>query len=498
MRRRLYIRDFDSLTRNTNVVGGIMTFNSYQFILLFLPIALIGSYVCVHFKRNWKKWLLAISLVFYACNGVKYLPFIIVNIVVNYLFYKQIISKKIKAKSILWLAVFCNVIVLIIFKYLNFIIDILNALHIANLQTVNIAFPTGISFITFQQIAFLVDAYKNPEERYTLLDYSIFVSYFPHIISGPIVYSHQFFPLLDNKTIDWGKVSSGIYLFAIGLSKKVLIADPLAGGVDYAYGNLSSINGSSFLLASIMYSLQLYFDFSGYSDMAIGIARMMGLDLPVNFNSPYKADSISDFWNRWHITLTWFLTHYIYIPLGGNRKGKTRTYLNIFIVFLISGLWHGASYTFIVWGMLHGIALIIYKIAHGHIRIPKFVGRIMTLVFVNFTWILFRAGSVGVFKQAVNACLYGGWGNLDVLMCKASLPRYISMYLTEDAPDMLYVLLALSMTIVLFVITQAMKNSQEIVEKAKYSVLDSVIIIILGVASLLSLTGVSHFIYAYF
>lgn len=244
-----------------------------------------------------------------------------------------------------------------------------------------------------------------------------------------------------------------------------------------------------------MYSLQIYFDFSGYSDMAIGVARMLGLDLPINFNSPYKANSISDFWDRWHITLTWFLTHYIYIPLGGNRKGRIRTYINIMIVFLISGFWHGASYTFIAWGLLHGFATVIHRMGKTHIKLPVVAGRVITLAFVNFAWILFRVGSFGTLRNLVSACMNGGWGSLSQEMCKASLPRIISMLMSDGAS---YTIPACMFVVIVFIFTQTMKNSQGIVAKNKYTILDATAIILMSTTSLLSLTGVAHFIYAYF
>lgn len=230
-----------------------MTFNSYSFLLAFLPIALIGNYICIKFNKNWKLWLLVISVLFYAINGSRSVPFIILEVVVNFIFYKKIQSLKSHRKMLLIFSVTCNVLVLLIFKYLDFFTGMLNSLHLADFQALNIVLPTGISFITFQQIAFLVDAYNNPSEDYSLLDYSVFVAFFPHISSGPIVLSRQFMPFLkDIKSIDWQRISSGIYLFAIGLAKKVLIADSLAGGVDYVYSNLDTMNASSILFYSLL------------------------------------------------------------------------------------------------------------------------------------------------------------------------------------------------------------------------------------------------------
>lgn len=472
-----------------------MTFNSYPFLLAFLPIALAGEYLLQNLHRDCRWWLLATSAIFYALCGVKYLPFGTAEIIVNYLLYRLIRSKPQHARKILHLSVFCNVLVLFYFKYLDFALSISIALHLTDLEIPQMLLPTGISFITFQQIAFLVDAYHNPNDKYSLLDYSVFSSFFPHITSGPIVLSKQFFPLLQNFEIDWGRVSSGLILFAIGLGKKVLIADALGGGVDYAYANLDQINASSMLFASLLYSLQIYFDFSGYSDMAIGIARMLGLDLPINFNSPYRANNISEFWDRWHITLTNFLTHYVYIPLGGNRKGKLRTDLNIMIVFLVSGIWHGASFTFVLWGMLHGILTVIHKAFSKRFRLPSSIGRVITLLCVNFAWILFRAGDLHTLRSVLSLFRSGNWGALDQSMCAASLPRILVNLVPNSVP--------VAATAILFaalvgLLTQLPVNSQAIAGKKQHVLLDRMIVALLFVVSLFSLSGVTHFIYAYF
>lgn len=472
-----------------------MAFNSYPFLLVFLPVSLVGEYFLQHLHRDCRWWLLATSAIFYALCGVKYLPFGTAEILVNYLLYRLIRSKPQQARKILHLSVFCNVLVLFCFKYLDFALSISIALHLTDLEIPQMLLPTGISFITFQQIAFLVDAYHNPNDKYSLLDYSVFSSFFPHITSGPIVLSKQFFPLLQNFESDWGRVSSGLILFAIGLSKKVLIADALGGGVDYAYANLDQINASSMLFASVLYTLQIYFDFSGYSDMAIGIARMLGLDLPINFNSPYRANNISEFWDRWHITLTRFLTHYVYIPLGGNRKGKLRTDLNIMIVFLVSGIWHGASFTFVLWGMTHGILTVIHKAFSKRFRLPSGIGRVITLLCVNFAWILFRAGDLHTLRSVLSLFRSGNWGALDQSMCAASLPRILVNLVPNSVP--------VAATAILFaalvgLLTQLPVNSQAIAGKKQHVLLDRMIVALLFVVSLFSLSGVTHFIYAYF
>ena len=472
-----------------------MAFNSYPFLLAFLPATLAGEYFLQHLHRNCRWWLLATSAIYYALCGIKYLPFGAAEILVNYLFDKLIRSKPQHARKILHFSVFCNVLVLFCFKYLGFALSISNALHLTDIEIPQIPLPTGISFITFRQIAFLADAYYNPKDKYSLLDYSVFTSFFPHITSGPIVQANQFFPLLQNCEIDWHRVSSGLILFVLGLGKKVLIADALAGGVDYAYSNLDQINASSMLFASLLYSLQIYFDFSGYSDMAIGIARMLRLDLPINFNSPYRSNNISEFWDRWHITLTNFLTHYVYIPLGGNRKGKLRTDLNIMIVFLVSGIWHGASFTFVLWGMLHGILTVIHKACCKRFRLPSSIGRVITLICVNFAWILFRAGDLHTLWDVFTVFRSGKWGALDQGMCSASIPGILANIVPDSVSDSVVAVLFVAFTGIL---TQIPVNSQAIAENKLHPIGVRVAVVLLYIMSLLSLTGVTHFIYAYF
>lgn len=364
-------------------------------------------------------------------------------------------------------------------------------------QIINIIQPMGISFIIFQQIAFLVDSYKDETGDCSFIEYMLFILYFPHVSSGPIILHNDLLPdLREKKNIDWDKIASGIYIFVMGLGKKVLIADMLARSVNWGYGNVADLNSTSALFISIIYSLQIYFDFSGYSDMAIGISRILQLDLPINFNSPYKAVTILDFWSRWHITLTRFFTKYLYIPLGGNRKGTTRTCINTMIVFLFSGIWHGASWTFVLWGALHGFFMIITKCFHGVFdRIPDFINRCITLLFVNFAWILFRSGSFTTFKGMMQAFMKLDWGILNVNITDCFKPLIFINFNYFNIAGWIW---TVGTIIILCCFIFKAKNVGEKSRNLNYSVFSCMKISLVAIMCLLSFSGVSSFIYSMF
>ncbi|MEB3219528.1 MAG: MBOAT family protein [Nostocales cyanobacterium 94392] len=312
-------------------------------------------------------------------------------------------------KNLLVLGIAVNLGLIGYFKYTNFFLNNLNAILNTNFSLYEIILPLGISFYTFQQIAYLVDSYRGETKEYNLLHYTLFVSFFPQLIAGPIVHHKEIIPQFTNKYLN--RLSSknlavGLSFFLLGLFKKVLLADSLVAGIaNQTFDAAAAGSGLSFLdawLGALAYTFQLYFDFSGYSDMAIGAARMFGIQLPINFNSPYKAVSISDFWRRWHITLSNFLRDYLYIPLGGSRKGELRRNINLIITMLLGGLWHGAGWTFVVWGGLHGVYLVLnhkwrcLRKSLGH-DLQKtswwsqFLGFMMTFFAVVVAWVFFRA-----------------------------------------------------------------------------------------------------------
>ena len=279
-----------------------------------------------------------------------------------------------------------------------------------------IILPIGISFFTFQQIAYISDIYtkRNLDSHTTFLDYCLFVCFFPQLVAGPIVHHHEMMPQFadkDNHRINWNNIYSGIIFLSFGLAKKVLIADTLSPLVKYGFDTTSALSFSEATLSSIAYSLQLYFDFSGYSDMAVGAAFLFNIKLPFNFNSPYQSTSIRDFWRRWHITLSIWLRDYLYIPLGGSRCTKCRTYINLFITMALGGLWHGAAWTFVLWGVLHGSALIIQRVWSGlteniiWLKKIKLFWWALTFSFVNFAFMIFRAKDFGCIKKFIKAFL---------------------------------------------------------------------------------------------
>lgn len=380
-----------------------MLFNSYVFVLLFLPLCILGYFGCNHFgkQRLGKMFLLGMSLWFYGYFHVEYLFIIASSILCNYFFY-LLLGKSTKGNRRKWLlaaALLLNVGILFYFKYFNFFLENISLLLKKDFVTEPILLPLGISFFTFQQLSFVIDAYKGEVPSYRFLDYACFVTFFPQLIAGPIVTHDELIPqFLDEgrKSFRWDNFVRGIYLFALGLGKKVLIADTFGNGVNWGFSNIGELNSTNAFLVMLFYTIQIYFDFSGYCDMAVGLGKMMNLKLPVNFHSPYRAVTITEFWDRWHMTLTRFFTNYVYIPLGGSRKGQARTCLNVMIVFLVSGLWHGANWTFVLWGACHGMCSVADRLCKGVIKkVPKALMRMLTFAFLNVTWVLFRADSVG-------------------------------------------------------------------------------------------------------
>jgi len=351
------------------VNGKIMLFSTYEFIFLFLPVTFFG-YFYLNKKRLTtasKAWLVVTSLFFYSWWNVAYLPLILVSMLFNYVVGSSLSEggqskKRPPRKLILTFGIISNVALLAYFKYADFLIENLNYIPDVQVDALNLALPLAISFFTFQQIAYLVDSYKLETKEYDFLNYAVFVSFFPQLIAGPIVHHKEMMPQFDNnrsKIINYQNVLMGLFIFSIGLFKKVVIADSLAVWVSSGFDVATTLNFFEAWAVSLSYTFQLYFDFSGYVDMAIGLGLLFNIKLPINFNSPYKATNIQDFWRRWHMTLSRFLRDYVYIPLGGNRVGPFRVYFNLLATFVIGGIWHGAGWTFIFWGFLHGMALVI-------------------------------------------------------------------------------------------------------------------------------------------
>lgn len=381
-----------------------MYFNSIIFILVFLPVVFCGYFALLRQRHvvTSKIWLCFASLFFYGYWKVDYLVLMLISICFNFLIGIILNAKNIWGrKLILATGVALNLATLAYFKYTNFLIDTVKTIFGFQFNIHEILLPLAISFFTFQQIAYIVDSYSRKTEEHDFFDYILFVTFFPQLVAGPIVHHKDMmsqFRTSGAQSINIDNINKGVFIFILGLAKKVIVADYLATIAAPGFSHPEALEFSTAWVASLSYTFQLYFDFSGYCDMAIGIALLFNIKLPLNFNSPYKAVNIEDFWKRWHITLTIWLRDYLYIPLGGNRKGDARSYLNVFLVFLLGGLWHGAGWTFIIWGILHGVACIVHKLYRKYLanRIPinKALAWIITFNFVNIGWVLFRSDKV--------------------------------------------------------------------------------------------------------
>lgn len=387
-----------------------MLFNSYEFLLFFLPLMVIGFYLLRKTSLSWPTtlWLAIGSLAYYAWWNPSYLVLILTSIGFNYFQgtkLSQLPTGAIK-KVYLVLGLTLNLGLLAYYKYTNFFIENINSAFGLAISEQNIVLPLAISFFTFQQVAYLIDSYRGEVKDRSLLNYVLFVSFFPQLIAGPIVHHKEMMSQFSKKlySFDFDKIGRGLLLLSIGLFKKVMIADNLSPLVKQGFDQASSLSFAEGWVTSLSYTFQLYFDFSGYTDMAWGAALLFGIQLPQNFHSPYKAYSIQEFWRRWHMTLSRFLRDYLYIPLGGNQKGKIRTFINLFLTFLLGGLWHGAAWTFVIWGALHGLALVVERLSRElGFKISKWLSIPLTFLFVNFTWVFFRAKSFDDVKKVTNA-----------------------------------------------------------------------------------------------
>lgn len=373
-----------------------MVFSSISFFVFFLPLVLLAYYVLPRKLRNYV--LLVFSLVFYAWGEPYYVGLMVLSIVVNFIFAKVINSFQKRnqekwAKCIVWITVIFNLGLLGFFKYSNFLVGIFNGLFRTSIIVENMPLPIGISFYTFQIMSYTIDVYrKEVQVQNNIFDLGTYITMFPQLIAGPIVRYQQIADELTSRKETLAMFSDGIKRFCIGLGKKVLLANQI-GAVFIEIFNLPTdkLSIGTLWLGMLAFTFQIYFDFSGYSDMAIGLGMMFGFNFPENFNYPYIAGSITEFWRRWHITLGIWFKEYVYFPLGGNRKGKLNQIRNILIVWFLTGLWHGASWNYIIWGIYFGTLLIIEKTFLLDIlkRLPGFVSHIYALIFIVIGWILF-------------------------------------------------------------------------------------------------------------
>jgi D-alanyl-lipoteichoic acid acyltransferase DltB (MBOAT superfamily) len=461
------------------------------------------------------------SLWFYGYFNLSYLLIMICSIAGNYLFHRLLSRGKLRdgargerekslplsGGAVMVLAVALNLGVLFYFKYFDFFLDTMNAAFGTDFVLRGILLPLGISFFTFQQISFIVDTYRGEVADCSLSEYALFVSFFPQLIAGPIVNHGEMLPqfrAFGKKRTDWERIAAGLALFVLGLFKKVFLADTFGAGVDYGYENLALLGRADAGLVILFYALQLYFDFSGYCDMAVGIGRMLGIEIPVNFNSPYKATNIVDFWKRWHITLNRFFTKYVYIPLGGNRKGAGRMYLNLLLVFFLSGLWHGAGFHFIVWGMLHGVLYVATRFWQRHMRlgndskIMTVMSQIATFLYVSVAWVYFRAENIAQANTLLRTACRGEVKKISMDLAECLQPDefwyVIKVLHLDNLSFSRYILMFLILAAGLY-FSMVGKNAQERVARLKYGPASAVALVVLAVWCILGFSGVSTFLY---
>ena len=547
-----------------------MVFNSFSFLFAYLPIVLILFWVSRRYLG--KQWadgcLIVASLIFYGWNYPKCLPVLLGSLIVNYVwgcFLYRNLAKKPKTatgkavektvektssmpddfsrrrKSMLRAGIVLNVAVLCFFKY---------ARLLPVLQGMELDAP-GISFFTFTQIAFLVETYRGNIVPMGMSEYGLYVSFFPKLMQGPIMLPEDFqvqrsdekpteqrsneklterekkrtravfenLALCSTQTKDewWEKLLRNVILISLGLFKKVILADTLGQAVATGFENVSALNAIDAWVVMLSYTLQLYFDFSGYCDIAMGVAAFFGYDLPLNFDSPYKAVNIMDFWKRWHKTLTDFLTKYVYIPLGGNRKGAFRMYMNFLIVFFVSGIWHGAGWQFVVWGMMHGVLYVITRAVSGrgkdnNVRTEADSGRIhrmlrglshgvcvlLTFLYVNVAWVFFRASSVKEGVRFLHRLVRGGAGKVSRTIAEAfNLDEfwYVIKVFHLDRSSNSYFYVMVLFLIVCLLLIWVVPNAVQIARKCRLNAGMILLAAVLFVWSVISFSGVSTFLY---
>ncbi|MCR4908792.1 MAG: MBOAT family protein [Lachnospiraceae bacterium] len=387
-----------------------MQFNSYSFIFVFLPLSIVLYYLANRIKPAFGKAVLILAgAAFYSFGRLEMLPVLGISILVNFA-AALVIRRSPRFRGLLLaLPVIINVGLLFYFKYYNFLIQSIDDFFGRNIPLKSIILPAGISFYTFQQIAYIVAVWRNEITDIKLTDYLVYILYFPRILMGPVTEPAEFLEEINDasrKKTDPGRIAIGIRLFSAGIVKKTFLAAAFSGAVGWIYGNIVTATPMDCILLMLFYTFEIYFDFSGYSDMALGVSSMLNIDLPVNFDSPYKALSMRDFWKRWHISLTKFLTKYIYIPLGGSRKGKVLTCVNVMAVFLISGLWHGANWSFVLWGALNGAFFCLdraFEKFEKKVFAP--VRWVVTFGILNVLWLLFSSQSVALWQLILRRIL---------------------------------------------------------------------------------------------
>lgn len=464
-----------------------MVFSSTIFLCVYLPLVLLGYYICPKKGRN--LFLLIASLVFYAWGEPKYVFLMIFSILVNYIFGRLMDKhreNKKRLKLMLVLSVVIDIGLLSVFKYTDFIITNVNAIFGANFDLLNIALPIGISFYTFQAMSYTIDVYRDDVRvQKNLIDFGMYITMFPQLIAGPIVRYADVQDQLADRSVTTADFSEGVMRFVVGLGKKVLLANQMGAVWSEIYALGGDVSALMAWTGAIAYTFQIYFDFSGYSDMAIGLGRMFGFKFPENFRYPYQSVSITDFWRRWHITLSTWFKEYLYIPLGGNRRGLARQALNLLIVWSLTGFWHGAGWNFVMWGLYYFVILFIEKLflLKALDKLPKFFRHVYALLLIIIGWVIFASDDVSVLLPYLGSMFgaNGAIGGMDVytLLTKAVL-LIICCIASTELPKKLFLSAAGAMN-----------------EKAAFT-LKSVLTIALLALSMILLIGDSYNPFLYF
>ncbi len=487
-----------------------MTFNSYSFILVFLPLCV----VCFHLLKRTKYpvipkcFLLCASLFFYGLHNHRALAILCISILINYALSRLLAKQNRGRKALLGTGIALNLAALLYCKYLLFFEGLSNTIFKTSLTFTSLILPLGISYFTFSQIAFLVDCYRDSANCCSLLDYALFVSFFPKVTLGPIALSTEMVPLFDKavkEKVDYETSAKGLICLSFGIAKKVLLADALSNYVDWGYLHIDALGTTNAVLVMLSYTMQIYFDFSGYCDIARGVCLLLGMDLPANFNSPYRSLSIAEFWKRWHMTLTRFFRVYVYFPLGGNRKGKVRTYLNHFLVFLLSGLWHGASLNFLLWGLIHGAGITVSKqLSPLSVKWPRWIRFLLTFAFINLTWVFFRAPDLKTAGAFLAELFTGGLPPVNIEFIAAATPAEFNilqwLILTFTSLSTYYTGMVLILSVLAFAVFASirMKNTDERIAAFHPSAKLCAVSTALLVFGILSLSEISKFIYVNF
>ncbi|MDP6633758.1 MAG: MBOAT family protein [Phycisphaerae bacterium] len=466
-----------------------MYFNSYTYLVFFLPLVVLGYFKLHKLRMSVaaRGLLVGASIFFYSYWAPKYAALILFSAIFNFSLGTIMSSslKQAKARQVkitLIFGIIVNLGLLGYYKYADFFIANVNQMLGTEYPALKLILPLAISFFTFQQIAYLVDSSKGLTREYDFLSYCLFVCFFPQLIAGPIVHHGEMMPQFSRKRariLHWDNVFRGIVIIVIGLFKKVIIADSLAPNVAAGFDSMGSqLSFAESWCSVLSFTLQIYFDFSGYTDMAMGSALMFNINLPLNFNSPYKARSIQEFWQRWHMTLSRWLRDYVYIPLGGSRCSKPRIYRNLFITFLLGGIWHGAGWTFVIWGALHGLGTCIHKLwKNMSIRLPGAAGWFFTFVFVAIAWVFFRATTLGSARMVLEGmCGFNGLGFGEDRVYHVGSGDWAN--------------LGILVGIALFA-----SNSMEITRKCRPTLLLLAAAVVMFVISVLNFTGFSEFLY---